>query len=126
MQKMALLNVNHRKETWLTYTSCSLRSGIGVFFYWISLILFPVACIKSGYTYAHYDIAYDTSRDWIRIEDIRFFDRIDRILWIFLLLSPLPDEGEKKQSRLFIGGKKNEPDPLHRLVSGSVSLPFLI
>ena len=123
-QKMALPNVNHRKEIWLTYTSCSLRSGIGEIFLWILLILFPFACIKLGYIYGQHDIAYDTSRDWIRREDIRFFDRIDRIIGVFLLLSPLPDEGEKKQSRLLIGGKKNEPDASRFLVSGSISLPL--
>jgi len=36
-----------------------------------------------------------------------FFDRIYRIIWIFPLLSPLPDEGEKTQSRLQMGGKNN-------------------
>ena len=77
---------------------------------WILLILFPFACIKLGYIYAQHDKSYVTS-DRIRKENIRFFDRIDpstivstygagRIIWIFLLLSPLPDEGEKKQSRL--------------------------
>ena len=85
-------------------------------FRWILLILFPFACIKLGYIYAQHDKFYVTS-DRIRKENIRFFDRIDpstivstygagRILWIFLLLSPLPDEGEKKQSRLLTGGKR--------------------
>ena len=70
------------------------------------MILFPFACIKVGYIYAQHDIAYVTPCDRIQREDICFFDRIDWIIWIFLLLSPLPDEGEKKQSRLLIGGKK--------------------
>jgi hypothetical protein len=90
----------------------------------MQLILFPFACIKMGYIYAQHDIPYVTSCDRIRRENIRFFDRIARILWIFLLLSPLPDEGEKKQSRLLIGGKKNQPDPLYCLIAGSISLPF--
>jgi len=48
-------------------------------------------------------------------------DRIDRIIWILLLLSPLPDEGEKKQSR----PAGNEAlDCLHRLVSSSIALSF--
>jgi len=114
----------------------------------ILLILSPFACIKLGYIYAQHDIAYVTLCDRIRRENIRFFDRIDpstigstygagRIIGFFCCFLPfrLPasasrsgeaggDEGEKKQSRLLIGGKKNEPDPLHCLVSGSVSLPF--
>ncbi len=51
-----------------------------------------------------------------------FFDRIDRIIWILLLLSPLPDEGEKKQSRLKAGNERL--GCLHCLVSGSIALSF--
>jgi hypothetical protein len=36
-----------------------------------------------------------------------FFDRIHRIIWMLRLPSPLPDEGEKTQSRLYIGGKNS-------------------
>jgi len=72
MQKMAHPNVNHRKEIWLTYTSCSLCSGIGELFGRILLILFLFACIKLGYTYAQHDIAYVTLCDRIRRENIRF------------------------------------------------------
>jgi hypothetical protein len=63
---------------------------MGEIFRRILLILFPFACINLGYTYAQHDIAYFTSHDRIRREDI--------------------------------GGKKNEPYPLHCLISGSMPL----
>ena len=45
----------------------------------------------------------------VRFQEKRLvlLDRIHRIIWMLLFLSPLPDEGEKTQSRLWIGGKNN-------------------
>jgi hypothetical protein len=63
------------------------------------LILFPFACIKLGYIYAHYDIAYFTSHDRIQRDGIRFFHRIDLIVWILLLLSPLPPARQREPLR---------------------------
>ena len=45
----------------------------------------------------------------VRFEEKRLFlsDKIHRIIWMLPLLSPLPDEGEKTQSRLYMGGKNS-------------------
>jgi hypothetical protein len=58
---------------------------------WILLILFPFACIRLGYIYAQHHKSYITSCDRIRRKNVGSFDRIDGIIWIFVLLSPLPD-----------------------------------
>jgi hypothetical protein len=51
VQKKVDLNVNHRTEIWAALQELQpvLPRDTGVFFYWISLILFPFACISILY-----------------------------------------------------------------------------